>query len=71
VLHVPAAKDLVRRRLKGELVEPSPEEDWPAVTHISAAAWQESWAALKRAQTEWQKTMARRLLAHRDLEGAI
>jgi uncharacterized damage-inducible protein DinB len=69
VLHVAAAKDLVRRRLAGERAELSSEEDWPAVTTTSEAAWQESLASLRRAQTELQQTMAH--VVDADLEGTV
>jgi uncharacterized damage-inducible protein DinB len=69
VLHVTAAKDLVRRRLAGERAELSPEEDWPAVTAPSEAAWQELLVSLKRAQTELRNTMAR--VVDSGLEGMV
>ena len=39
VLHIKVWKDAPRRRLAGEAFEPTPEEDWPEVTHASEAAW--------------------------------
>jgi uncharacterized damage-inducible protein DinB len=69
VLHVTAAKDLVRRRLAGEHAELSSEEDWPAVTATGEAAWQESLASLRRAQTELQHTMAH--VVDSGLEGTV
>jgi uncharacterized damage-inducible protein DinB len=69
VLHVVATKDLVRRRLAGEHAELSPEEDWPAITDTSEAAWQGSLASLKRAQTELRNTMAH--IVDAGLEGTV
>ncbi|NIR52928.1 DinB family protein [candidate division KSB1 bacterium] len=40
VLHIRAWKDIVRKRLSGEKVEPTPEEDWPPVIDNSEDAWQ-------------------------------
>lgn len=40
VLHIIAWKDAPRRRLAGEVFEPTPEEDWPEVTDTGNAAWQ-------------------------------
>lgn len=69
VLHVAATKNLVRRRLAGERAELSPEDDWPAVRGTSEAAWQESLASLKRAQTELRQTMAH--VVDSGLEGMV
>lgn len=39
VLHITAWQDVVRKRLSGEAVELTNEEDWPAVNNTSEAAW--------------------------------
>jgi uncharacterized damage-inducible protein DinB len=39
VLHMAAWKDVVRRRLAGETVELSPEQNFPAVSHADEGAW--------------------------------
>ena len=39
VLHISAWVDTVRRRVEGENVELSDDEDWPRVRDISPAAW--------------------------------
>jgi len=40
VLHIAVWDDVARRRLAGEVVEPTPAEDWPAVTETTPEAWQ-------------------------------
>jgi uncharacterized damage-inducible protein DinB len=47
VLHIAAWEDAVRRRLEGEPVDLSPEEDWPPVPEASAEAWRETLARLE------------------------
>lgn len=39
VLHVTVWEEAVRRRLGGEPVQPTPEEDWPPVRETGDAAW--------------------------------
>jgi DinB superfamily len=34
--------------MSGEAVQPTPDEDWPAVVDISAAAWERTLAHLKQ-----------------------
>ena len=58
VLHVTAWQVGVRRRLEGESVELSPNEDWPPVTDTSAAAWRQALAALERTHTELRRTVS-------------
>jgi uncharacterized damage-inducible protein DinB len=45
-LHMAVWKNVVRRRLKGESWEPSPEENWSTVTGDPAANWTAALAAL-------------------------
>jgi len=40
VLHIAVWDDVARRRMSGEAVEPTPAQDWPAVTDTSPGAWQ-------------------------------
>ena len=40
VLHITAWLEAVRRRLAGDPVELSPQQDWPAVAEPSDSAWQ-------------------------------
>jgi uncharacterized damage-inducible protein DinB len=42
VLHIAVWDDAARRRMAGEVVQPTPEEDWPAVHDTGAAAWQQA-----------------------------
>jgi uncharacterized damage-inducible protein DinB len=42
VLHMIATQNLVQRRLKGDNTPMTDEEDWPAVTETSEAAWQKT-----------------------------
>ena len=41
--------DVARRRVAGEVVEPTAAEDWPAVDIVTPAAWSEAVAALEQA----------------------
>jgi len=47
VLHMAAWEGAVRRRLEGERVELSPEEDWPPVMDTSEVAWRDALAGLE------------------------
>ena len=49
VLHIGVWEDAVRRRLGGEQYEPAPEQDWPAVTETSDAAWKQALAGVEAA----------------------
>jgi uncharacterized damage-inducible protein DinB len=59
VLHATAWHVGVRRRLEGEHVELSPEEDWPPVTDTSDTAWRQALAALEQTHTELRSTASR------------
>lgn len=50
VLHIAFWKNVARRRLAGEAVRDiRPDENWPAVSDTSAAAWNQAREALERA----------------------
>ena len=55
VLHMTAWADIGRRRVAGEVVEPTPAEDWPPPATVSAAAWNETVAALERSHGELRR----------------
>jgi uncharacterized damage-inducible protein DinB len=59
VRHIAAWHEGVRRRLEGERVELSAEEDWPPVANTPEAAWEDAVAALERTHTELRRTMSR------------
>ncbi len=42
VLHIAVWDDAARRRMAGEVVQPTGDEDWPRVTDFSEAGWQEA-----------------------------
>ena len=48
VLHIAVWDDAARRRMAGEVVQPTPEQDWPAVGETSPAAWERTLDHLKR-----------------------
>jgi len=52
VLHLITWKNVVRRRLAGEAVEPTPAEDWPRVDRVDETAWTDICAALKSAHQQ-------------------
>jgi uncharacterized damage-inducible protein DinB len=58
-LHIAAWHEGVRRRVEGERVELSPEEDWPPVASTSEAAWQDALAVLERTHTDLRRTVSR------------
>jgi uncharacterized damage-inducible protein DinB len=55
VLHMTAWADIARRRVAGEVVEPTDVEDWPPVGPVSAAAWSEAVAAVERSHGELRR----------------
>jgi uncharacterized damage-inducible protein DinB len=59
VRHIAAWHEGVRRRLEGERVELSADEDWPPVASTPEAAWREALAVLERTHTELRRTMSR------------
>ena len=48
VLHIAAWESIVRRRLGGEAVEATPEQDWPPVPDTGDAAWKKALDDLHR-----------------------
>jgi uncharacterized damage-inducible protein DinB len=52
VLHITAWYDVVRRRLQGEDLEPTPEQDWPPVAEPTAAAWRTALGNLQSVHEE-------------------
>ena len=42
VRHIAVWDDVARRRMDGAVVQPTPEEDWPAVTDTGDNAWQKT-----------------------------
>ncbi len=48
VLHIAVWDDAARRRMAGEIVQPTPAEDWPAVTDTSPGTWERTLEHLKR-----------------------
>jgi len=59
VLHVAAWEDVVRRRLGGETVELTEEENFPAVPDASAKAWKAALAKLEAGNRALRETIAR------------
>ena len=58
VLHVAAWKSAVLRRLRGEVIELTGEQDWPPVKDTSERAWIATLEQLKRAHNELERTAA-------------
>jgi len=56
VVHMTAWEDIVRRRLLGEAVNPTPEQDWPPVTRPSAAGWARALKALGAGHKRLRRT---------------
>ena len=67
VLHIITWKNVVRRRLAGEAIEPTPAEDWPRIERVDDAAWKETCAALKSAHQQLLQAVSR--LRDDQLEG--
>jgi len=58
VLHIGAWESIVRRRLGGEAVEATPEQDWPAVRDTSEAAWKNTLTELERGHLQLRAAVA-------------
>lgn len=58
VLHIRAWESIVLRRLRGEIVNPTDEEDWPAVANPTPAAWKTALAALRETHDELNAVIA-------------
>ena len=52
VLHITAWEKAVRQRMRGQPVELSPEQDWPAVRDVSPEGWNQTLAAIEKANEE-------------------
>ena len=60
VLHIAACEDEARRRMEGEAVDLSSEEQaWPPVHDSSEAAWREAIAVLTRGQEALRRSIAK------------
>lgn len=59
VNHITVWDSVVRRRIKGEIINNvTPAEDWPAVKDSSEAAWQQTLTRLERGNQELRDTIA-------------
>ncbi len=67
VLHITAWENAVRRRIEGEALELSQEEDWPPVNDTSEAAWKNALAALEAGHKQLREAIQR--LDDSQLEG--
>src|SRR3990170_5588137 len=59
VHHVTAWEYGVRRRIEGEKVEMTPEQDWPPVTDTSEATWNDALADLEKGYQQLQAAILR------------
>jgi uncharacterized damage-inducible protein DinB len=57
VHHVRAWNTIVHRRLKDEIVEVTPEMDWPPLPAISEAAWKRTLEDLRESRTQLRRTV--------------
>lgn len=51
-MHIGVWMSAARRRLAGDTVQPTPQEDWPLIDGGSAVAWQQTLAALQQEHTQ-------------------
>lgn len=59
VNHITVWEKVVRRRIKGEVINGlSPDQDWPAVRDSSEAAWQQTLTKLQRGNQELRDTIS-------------
>jgi uncharacterized damage-inducible protein DinB len=58
VLHIAAWHEGVRRRVEGERVELTPEEDWPPVASTNEAAWRNALVALEHTHMELRRAVS-------------
>ena len=58
VLHIAVWESVVRRRLAGEVTDPTPEQDWPPVRDTSEAAWKKVLAELERGHLQLRQSIA-------------
>lgn len=57
VHHMTAWAVIARRRLGGEIVDPTPAEDWPPVDIVSPAAWATATQALERSHADLRRAV--------------
>jgi uncharacterized damage-inducible protein DinB len=57
VHHVRAWNTIVHRRLKDEIVEVTPEMDWPPLPAISEAAWKRTLEGLRETRAQLRRTV--------------
>ena len=57
VIHMRAWEEIVLRRLRGEVVEPTDAEDWPPVAGSDAAAWRAALTALRETHDELNRAI--------------
>jgi uncharacterized damage-inducible protein DinB len=69
MLHIASWKNIVARRLQGEIVNETPAEDWPAVHDNNAEAWKQSVANLQQAHQNLIQTLSR--MTDGQLEGKM
>ncbi len=58
VLHITTWRDVARRRLEGEVVEPPDQVDWPPVPEASEESWGQALASLEAAARRLQEALA-------------
>jgi len=58
LLHIATWDDAVRRRAGGEAVDPSDEQNFPAVKDVSEAAWRQAVESTKQTHNELIKAVA-------------
>ncbi len=58
VLHIAAWESIVRRRLAGEAIEATPEQDWPPVRDAGETAWKKTLADLEHGHMQLRRSAA-------------
>ncbi|HLG17528.1 MAG TPA: DinB family protein [Blastocatellia bacterium] len=58
VLHIAVWEDVARRRIEGETVEPTTEQDWAAVTATTEAAWSAALDSLRAGHMKLRSSVA-------------
>jgi uncharacterized damage-inducible protein DinB len=58
VHHIGAWNTIVQRRLRNEIVEVTPEMDWPVVPAVSEVAWKRSLEDLKESRQQLRRAAA-------------
>jgi hypothetical protein len=53
-MHIGVWMSAARRRLAGDTVQPTPQEDWPLIDGGSPVAWRQTLAALQQEHTQLQ-----------------